>query len=221
MDNTIVSTAIPQIVGDLGGFALFSWVFSVYLLIQTVTIPLYGKLANMYVRKPVLITGTILFLIGSATCAASWNMYSLIAFRGLLALSAGAIMATVNTLAGDIYSIRERAKIQDWLSSVWGISAIAEPALGGALAEYTSWRWIFLINLPVGAIAIILIYLFVHERKPHVQHKMKYSGAFFLLISSAILMFGLLQGGQAWPWLLSIVFLYLRYRASLFLLPSG
>lgn len=201
MDNTIVSTAIPQIVGDLGGFSLFSWVFSVYLLIQTITIPLYGKLADMYGRKPVLITGTIVFLVGSATCALSWNMYSLISFRGLQALGAGAIMATVNTLAGDIYSIRERAKIQGWLSSVWGISAIAGPALGGALAEYASWRWIFLINLPLGTVAIILIYIFVHEKKPHIHHKIKYSGAAFMLISSALLMFGLLQGGQAWPWL--------------------
>lgn len=201
MDNTIVSTAIPQIVGDLGGFSLFSWVFSVYLLIQTVTIPLYGKLADMYGRKPVLLAGTIVFLIGSATCALSWNMYSLIAFRGLQALGAGGIMATVNTLAGDMYSVKERAKIQGWLSSVWGISAIAGPALGGALAEYASWRWIFLINLPVGAFAITLIYLFVHEVKPHVPHQIKYSGAAFLLLSIGLLMFGLLQGGQAWPWL--------------------
>ena len=201
MDNTIVSTAIPQIVGDLGGFSLFSWVFSIYLLIQTVTIPLYGKLADMYGRKPILLAGTVVFLIGSATCALSWNMYSLIAFRGLQALGAGAIMATVNTLAGDIYSIKERAKIQGWLSSVWGISAIAGPALGGALAEYASWRWIFLINLPVGIISIILIYLFVHEKKPLVYHKIKYSGAAFLLLSSGLLMFGLLQGGQSWDWL--------------------
>ncbi len=201
MDNTIVSTAIPQIVGDLGGFSLFSWVFSIYLLIQTVTIPLYGKLADMYGRKPILIGGIIVFLIGSATCALSWNMYSLIAFRGLQALGAGAIMATVNTLAGDIYSIKERAKIQGWLSSVWGISAIAGPALGGALAEYVSWRWIFLINLPVGILSMILIYLFVHEQRPLVYHKIKYSGAAYLLLSSGLLMFGLLQGGQSWPWL--------------------
>ncbi|HRP55899.1 MDR family MFS transporter [Agriterribacter sp.] len=200
MDNTIVSTAIPQIVGDLGGFSLFSWVFSIYLLIQTITIPLYGKLADMYGRKPVLITGTSIFLIGSATCALSWNMYSLIFFRGVQALGAGAIMATVNTLAGDMYSIRERAKIQGWLSSVWGVSAIAGPALGGAFAEYVSWHWIFLINLPVGAIAIILLYLFLHEKKPHIPHRIKLAGAALMLISSALLMFGILQGGQAWPW---------------------
>ena len=201
MDNTIVSTAIPQIVGDLGGFSLFSWVFSIYLLIQTVTIPLYGKLADMYGRKPVLITGSIIFLAGSASCALSWNMYSLIFFRGIQALGAGAIMATVNTLAGDLYNIKERAKIQGWLSSVWGVSAIAGPALGGAFAEYASWHWIFLIKLPVGIISITLLYLFLHEKKPHIPHKLKFTGAALMLISSALLMFGLLQGGQSWPWL--------------------
>ncbi|HRN58185.1 MAG TPA: MDR family MFS transporter [Agriterribacter sp.] len=200
MDNTIVSTAIPQIVGDLGGFSLFSWVFSIYLLIQTVTIPLYGKLADMYGRKPVLITGIAIFLAGSATCALSWNMHALIFFRGVQALGAGAIMATVNTLAGDLYSIQERAKIQGWLSSVWGVSAITGPALGGAFAEYISWHWIFLVNLPLGALSITLLYLFLHEKKPHIPHQLKFTGAALMLISSALLMFGLLQGGQSWPW---------------------
>ena len=201
MDSTIVSTAIPQIVGDLGGFSLFSWVFSIYLLVQTITIPLYGKLADMYGRKPILIVGTVIFLVGSATCALSWNMYSLIFFRGVQALGAGAIMATVSTLAGDLYNVRERAKIQGWLSSVWGVSAIAGPALGGAFAEYLSWRWIFLVNLPLGAVSITLLYIFLHEQKPHIPHKLKFTGAALMLISSALLMFWLLQGGQSWPWL--------------------
>lgn len=130
MDTTIVSTAIPQIVGDLGGFAYFSWVFSIYLLAQTVTIPLYGKLADLIGRKPVLIAGTLVFLVGSAASAASWNMVSLIAFRGLQGIGAGSIMATVTTLAGDLYPVRERGVIQGWLSSVWGIAAIAGPVLG-------------------------------------------------------------------------------------------
>lgn len=200
MDNTIVSTAIPQIVGDLGGFSLFSWVFSIYLLVQTITIPLYGKLADMYGRKPILIFGIGVFLLGSALCALSWNMYTLILFRGVQALGAGAIMATVSTLAGDLYNVQERAKIQGWLSSVWGVSAIAGPALGGAFAEYLSWHWIFLINLPLGAISIALISIFLHEHKPKVIHKIKFTGAAFMLISSAVVMYGLLQGGQAWAW---------------------
>ena len=200
MDSTIVATAIPQIVGDLGGFSLFSWLFSIYLLIQTITIPVYGKLADIYGRKPILITGIIIFVVGSATCAAAWNMYSLIAFRGIQAVGAGAIMATVNTIAGDIYTIKERAKIQGWLSSVWGVSAILGPAIGGALADYASWRWIFLINIPMGAGSIALIAYFLHEEKLSKRHKIDWAGAGAMLVTGSVIMFGLLQGGQSWPW---------------------
>src|SRR5699024_10566285 len=138
MDTTIVSTAIPQVVADLGGFALFTWVFSIYLLTQTVTIPIYGKLADIHGRKPILIIGSLIFLAGSAASAAAWNMPSLIAFRAIQGIGAGSVMATVNTLAGDLYTVRERAKIQGFLSSVWGISAIVGPTLGGLFAEYLS-----------------------------------------------------------------------------------
>ncbi|MBS1946023.1 MAG: MFS transporter, partial [Bacteroidetes bacterium] len=153
MDIAIVATALPQIVSDLGGFNKISWVFSIYLLAQTVTIPLYGKLADLFGRKRVLLVGVVVFLIGSAACAAAWKIWALIAFRGLQGLGAGSIMATVNTIAGDIYTVEERAAVQGWLSSVWGISAVVGPALGGALVEYFNWRWIFLINVPIGLLA--------------------------------------------------------------------
>ncbi|MDN5864726.1 MAG: MFS transporter [Gammaproteobacteria bacterium] len=201
MDATIVSTAIPQIVGDLGGFSLFTWVFSIYLLMQTVTIPVYGKFADMFGRKPVLIVGALIFLAGSAASAASWDMLSLIVFRGLQGLGAGSIMATVNTIAGDLYSVRERARIQGWLSSVWGMAAVIGPAIGGAFAEYASWRWIFLINLPVGAAAIALIAVFLHERVEHRRHCIDFAGAGLMFLAIGALIFGLLQGGQSWPWL--------------------
>lgn len=201
MDTTIVSTAIPQIVGDLGGFAQFSWVFSIYLLAQTVTIPLYGKLADVFGRKPILMVGTLIFLAGSSASAMAWNMSSLIAFRALQGLGAGSIMATVNTLAGDLYSVRERARIQGWLSSVWAIAAVVGPTLGGAFAEYASWRWIFLINVPIGAVAIALIAKILHEDAPHHRHRIDYLGATVILGAGSALIFALLQGGQAWPWL--------------------
>lgn len=201
MDTTIVSTAIPQIVGDLGGFRLFSWVFSIYLLAQTVTIPVYGKLSDLYGRKPVLISGTLIFLLGSAASSLSWDMISLIAFRGLQGLGAGAIMATVTTLAGDLYSVRERAAIQGWLSSVWGVAAIMGPLLGGAFVEYISWRWIFLVNLPVGALALILISTLLHEKFERRRPRIDYMGSMLVLASVGTIIFGLLQGGQAWPWL--------------------
>lgn len=201
MDTTIVSTAVPQIVGDLGGFSLFTWVFSIYMLVQTVMIPIYGKLADQYGRKPILIVGILIFLAGSAACATAWNMHSLIIFRALQAIGAGAIMATVNTLAGDLFAIEERAKIQGWLSSVWGFSAIAGPTLGGAFAEYANWRWIFLINLPIGAISLGLISVFLKEDVSKTLHKIDYAGAVFVSLTIGLLVFLLLQGGNAWPWL--------------------
>jgi EmrB/QacA subfamily drug resistance transporter len=200
MDTTIVSTAVPQIVADLGGFRLFSWVFSIYLLAQTVTIPIYGKLSDIYGRKPVLIFGMAVFLLGSTASSLAWNMVSLIAFRGAQGLGAGAIMATVWTLAGDLYSVRERAAVQGWLSSVWGVAAIVGPLLGGAFAEYLSWRWIFLINLPVGALALTLLGSFLHERFEPRHPRIDYLGSALVLASTGTVMFGLLQGGQAWAW---------------------
>jgi EmrB/QacA subfamily drug resistance transporter len=201
MDNTVVSTAIPQVVRDLGGFSLFSWVFSAYLLTQTVTIPVYGKLADLWGRKPVLIAGTVIFLAGSALCASAWSMVSLICFRGLQGLGAGSIMATVNTLAGDLYDLEERGRVQGWLSSVWGMSAVFGPAVGGSLAQYVSWRWIFVINLPLGAAAIVLIGRFLRERVARTRHRVDVTGALMVLLAAGALIFGLLQGGVAWAWL--------------------
>src|SRR5580693_10520288 len=200
MDNTIVATAIPQVVRDIGGFSLFSWVFSSYLLTQTVTIPLQGRLADQWGRKPVLIIGTIIFLAGSALCASSWSMVSLIAFRAVQGIGAGGVQATVNTLAGDLYDLAERGRVQGWLSSVWGISAVIGPVLGGSLAQYASWRWIFLINLPVGAAAVALIARYLHEQVSRTRHRIDAAGALAVLVGAGALMFGLLQGGVAWPW---------------------
>ncbi|MDX3851372.1 MFS transporter [Streptomyces sp. AK02-01A] len=164
LDGTIVSTAVPQIVGDLGGFAVFSWLFSGYLLAVTVTLPVYGKLSDTFGRKPVLIAGIILFLIGSLLCATAWNMASLIAFRVVQGLGGGALQGTVQTIAADLYPLKERPRIQAKLSTVWAMSSIAGPALGGLLAGYADWRWIFLINLPVGAVALWLVVR--HLREP-------------------------------------------------------
>src|SRR5580693_2878165 len=200
MDNTIVATAIPQVVRDIGGFSLFSWVFSSYLLTQTVTIPLQGRLADQWGRKPVLIIGTIIFLAGSALCASSWSMVSLIAFRAVQGIGAGGVQATVNTLAGDLYDLAERGRVQGWLSSVWGISAVIGPVLGGSLAQYASWRWIFLINLPVGAAAVALLARYLHENVQRTRHRIDLAGAAAIFVAAGALIFGLVQGGVAWPW---------------------
>lgn len=200
MDITIVSTAIPQIVMDLGGFKRFSWVFSVYLLAQTVTIPIYGKLADLYGRKKILLTGIFIFLAGSAACAASWDITSLILFRGFQGLGAGSIMASVNTIAGDIYTVQERARIQGWLSSIWGVSAIIGPAIGGALAGYAHWRWIFLINLPVGALSIVFLVVFFKEQVVPRKPSIDYAGAILIMLTLGLLIILLVEGGQSWPW---------------------
>ncbi len=201
MDSTIVSTAIPEIVSELGGFTRFSWVFSAYLLAQTVTIPLYGKLADIFGRKVVLVIGTLIFLAGSATSAAAWNINSLIAFRALQGLGAGSILASVNTIAGDIYTVVERAKIQGWLSSMWGISAIVGPTVGGALTEYINWRWIFIINLPIGLMSLFFLIRYFKERVAPRAPKIDYLGSVLILLSVGLLIVYLLEGGQRWPWL--------------------
>ncbi|MDT9692123.1 MDR family MFS transporter [Streptomyces sp. P9(2023)] len=209
LDGTVVSTAVPQIVGDLGGLSIFSWLFSGYLLAVTVTLPVYGKLCDTFGRKPVLIAGTILFLIGSLLCAAAWNMGSLIAFRVVQGLGGGALQGTIQTIAADLYPLKERPKIQAKLSSVWATASVAGPAAGGLLAGYADWRWIFLINLPVGLVALWLIVRYLVEpgrpesgpgagsRKVSVD----WAGAVAIFATGTLLLTALVQGGVAWPWL--------------------
>ncbi|MEU9608913.1 MFS transporter [Streptomyces sp. NPDC048057] len=202
LDVTVVSTAVPQIVGDLGGFSAFSWVFSGYLLAVTVTLPVYGKLADTIGRKPVLVIGIGVFLVGSLLCATAWNMTSLIAFRIIQGLGGGALQGTVQTIAADLYPAEQRPKIQARLSSVWAGSAVTGPAIGGAVAEYADWRWIFLLNLPVGAVALWLIVRHLHEpRREKVPATVDWPGALALFGSGALLITALVQGGVAWPWL--------------------
>lgn len=200
MDTTILATAVPQVVGDLGGFDQVGWVFSVYLLAQTVTIPIYGKLTDLYGRKPILVVGVVVFLIGSALSAGAWNMVSLIAFRAVQGIGAGAIGSTVQTVAGDIYTVAERGRIQGYLASVWGISAVIAPALGGLFAQYLSWRWIFLVNVPIGIFALFLIVRDLHDDVVRRRHHIDYLGAILVLVSAGMLILGLLQGGTTWAW---------------------
>ncbi|MEU0892860.1 MFS transporter [Streptomyces massasporeus] len=203
LDATIVSTAVPQIVGDLGGFSVFSWLFSGYLLAVTVTLPVYGKLSDTFGRKPVLIAGSVVFLLGSLLCAVAWNMGALIAFRIVQGLGGGALQGTVQTLAADLYPLKDRPKIQSKLSTVWAVSAVAGPGLGGVLAAYADWRWIFLINLPIGAVALWLIVRHLHEpeREATAHARVDWAGALAVFACGGVLLTALVQGGVAWPWL--------------------
>lgn len=200
IDNTIVSTAVPQIVSDLGGFTIFSWVFSAYLLAQTVTIPIYGKLADLHGRKPVLVSGSAVFLLGSALCASAWDMPSLVVFRAVQGLGAGSIQATVLTVAADLYPLKERGRIQAAMSTVWGVAAVGGPLVGGTFAQYVSWRWIFLINLPVGAAALTLIARHLKEHRQRTRITVDWAGAALMLGAGVTLILALVQGGTAWAW---------------------
>ena len=201
MDGTIVATAIPSIVRDLGGFSLFPWVFSVYLLAQAATIPVYGKLADLYGRKPVLLIGAAIFLLGSALSGLSWNMAALILFRGIQGLGAGAIQPIATTVVGDLYTVAERAKIQGYLSSVWGVAAIIGPAIGGFLVQYASWHWIFYINIPIGIGALVVVGLYLKEHLERRRHRIDYLGSVLLTVGMVLAILELLEGGVAWPWL--------------------
>ncbi len=161
IEATIVATAMPQIVAKLGGFALYSWVFAAFLLAQTATTVLFGKLSDIYGRKPVMIGGILIFLIGSLLSGFAWSMPSMIAFRFIQGLGAGSMQTVAVTIAGDIYSPSERLKIQGWLSAVWAIAAIAGPVAGAVIVQRFTWSWVFWVNVPVG-LATIAGFLLAH-----------------------------------------------------------
>ncbi|MEH7117014.1 MDR family MFS transporter [Neobacillus vireti] len=200
IEATIVSTAMPAIVADLGGFTLYSWVFSAYLLMNSVTVLIYGKLSDLFGRKPILSIGIIIFLIGSILCGIAGSMKTLIIYRLIQGFGAGAVTPIATTIVGDIYTTEERAKVQGYLSSVWGISAITGPAVGGLLVQYVSWHYVFWINIPLGILSLAGLWLFLHEDVAKKKHKIDYLGAFLLTITISTLMFILIEGGSHWPW---------------------
>jgi EmrB/QacA subfamily drug resistance transporter len=200
LDSTIIATAIPSIVRDLGGFSRFPWLFSIYLLTQAVTVPLYGKYADVIGRKPVLLFGIGLFVLGSVLSGFAWSMTALIVFRGLQGLGAGAVQPISMTIVGDLYSVAERAKVQGYIASVWGVSSVLGPTLGGLFAQYGSWRWIFFVNVPVGALAVWMLVRNFHENVVHREHTIDFLGAALLTLGCSLLILGLLEGGVAWGW---------------------
>jgi EmrB/QacA subfamily drug resistance transporter len=200
IDATVIATAVPSVVADLGGFAQFPWLFSVYLLAQAVTVPVYGKLADVFGRKPVMLFGIGLFLLGSVLCGVAWDMGALIAFRAVQGLGAGAVQPMSMTIVGDLYSLQERAKVQGYIASVWGISSVVGPTLGGVFSEYVSWRWIFFVNIPLCLVAAAMIGLRFAERVERRRPQIDYAGAGVLTVALTLLVLGLLEGGQAWAW---------------------
>jgi MFS family permease len=200
IDATILATAVPSIVRELGGFTAFPWLFSVYLLAQAVSVPVYAKLADTVGRKPLMLFGIGMFLLGSILCGLAWSMPALIAFRALQGLGAGAVQPMAITIAGDIYSVAERARVQGYIASVWGASAVIGPALGGLFAQLHLWRWIFFVNIPLCLLAGALIWRNFHERVERREHRIDYAGAVLLTSAMTLLILGVLEGGQAWAW---------------------
>ncbi len=196
IEGTIVATAMPTIVATLGGFDLLSWVFTAYLLTQTVTIPVYGRLADLYGRKPLLLLGIALFLVGSVLCGFAWSMASLVAFRVVQGIGAGAVMPVGRTLIGDIYHGAERARKQAWVSGVFVGAAVMGPMVGAFLAAYASWKLVFWVNVPFGVIAAALLAWKLDEKFERRPRRIDYAGTALLAIGTLMLMAALAEAGQ-------------------------
>jgi len=200
IDSTILATAVPSIVADLGGFTQFPWLFSVYLLAQAASVPVYAKLSDMIGRKPIVLIGIGLFLLGSVLCGFAWSMPALIAFRAVQGLGAGAVQPMAVTIAGDIYTVVERAKVQGYLASVWAISSVVGPTLGGVFSQFTSWRWIFFVNVPLCILAGWMLIRTFHESIERRKHRVDYAGATLLTVGMSLIILAVLEGDQAWAW---------------------
>ena len=193
IEGTIVATVMPQIVGDLGGFDLFSWVFTAYLLTQAVIIPIYGRLADVYGRRRMLLVATGLFALGSILCGCAWNMLSLVVFRIAQGIGAGGLVPLSQTVVGDLYTPVERARIAGYLSSIWAIGSIVGPLLGAFLIAHWNWPWVFWVNVPIAAAAALMVVLWLKETVEHRARRIDYGGAAVFAAGSALLMFALVQ----------------------------
>src|SRR4051812_6440074 len=200
LDSTIVATALPTIVGELGGLSRLAWVVTAYLLAQTVVTPLYGKLGDLYGRKKVVQTAIVIFLAGSALCGLSQSMTQLIIFRAVQGLGGGGLMVTTQAVVADIVPLRERGKYQGIFGAVFGLSSIAGPLIGGYFTTHLSWRWIFYINLPLGVIAIAVLAATLPSVARRVSHAIDYAGSALLAVSLSGIVLVTDVGGTTFPW---------------------
>jgi EmrB/QacA subfamily drug resistance transporter len=233
IEGTIVSTAMPTIIGNLNGIAIMNWVFSIYLLTSALMTPIYGKLSDMIGRKPVFIAGLLIFIIGSSLCGLSQSMGQLIAFRAVQGIGAGAIMPVTSTIIADIYPFEKRAKIMGLNGAAWGIAGILGPLLGGFIVDQWSWHWIFYINIPVGLAAVLLVSLFFHEDYTFEKKPVDYLGSFSLMGVLLSILYGIQVVGdtgrlstESVSWfaaaaLCSAVFLFAERRAADPIIPLG
>ncbi|MBF9073098.1 MFS transporter [Streptacidiphilus fuscans] len=200
LDQTIVSTALPTIVGDLGGANHLSWVVTAYMLAATATTPLWGKLGDLFGRKGVFLVCIVIFLVGSALCGQARNMTELIAFRAVQGLGGGGLMVLAMAVIADVVPPRERGRYQGVIGAVFGVSSVVGPLLGGFLVDNLNWRWVFYVNLPVGVVALFVIATALHAKKPEGRPSIDYVGTVLLAAASTCLVLITSLGGQTWAW---------------------
>jgi EmrB/QacA subfamily drug resistance transporter len=201
LDQTVVGTAMPRIISDLGGFSQYTWLTTAYIITSAVTIPVTGKLTDIYGRKIFYLGGLITFIGGSVLCGFSQSMSQIIIFRGLQGIGAGVIMANAFTVVGDLFPPAVRGKYQGFMSAVFGISSIVGPTLGGYVTDRLSWHWVFFINVPLGVIVIVLFFFFFPNFRPdRHEHSVDYPGVVLLVLAVVPLMLALSWGGVEYPW---------------------
>lgn len=218
LEATVVGTAMPTVIASLGGINHYSWVFSAYLVTSTVTVPVWGKLSDLYGRRLLYQIGIGVFLLGTLLSGFSTSMTQLILFRAIQGLGAGALVPLAMTIIGDIFTLRERAKMQAYFSGVWGLSSVIGPVIGGFITDQISWRWVFFINLPVGIVAALIIGLALKEPKQHENPTIDYAGAGLLMLAISLLMLAMVEGGASLATLFSTTNLLILAAAIILLL---
>jgi EmrB/QacA subfamily drug resistance transporter len=197
LEATVVGTAMPTVIASLGGLSHYSWVFSAYIVTSTVTVPVWGKLSDLYGRRLMYQLGIAVFLVGSMLSGMAMTMPQLIIFRAIQGLGAGAIIPLSMTIIGDTFTVEERAKMQAFFSGVWGFSSVIGPVIGGIITDQLSWRWVFYINLPIGIVTALIIGFSLKEPKRTQKPSIDYAGALLLMVAISLLMLGLVEGGSS------------------------